>query len=91
MTAASMRDGRDAEGRRPLEERGIDELIAGRVETIRGRCVAEMRAPVGLEVCQALCLRLWCKLNASTCRDGDVPSRVIGHNAIGRVFARCGI
>jgi hypothetical protein len=91
MAAAPMRHGRDADGARLLEERGIEKLMAGRVKDIRGRCAAEMRAPVGLEVCQALCLHLWCKLNPSTRRDGDVPSWVIGLNAIGRPFAHCAI
>lgn len=83
VTAASMRDARDVEDKRLLDEGRIDELLAGWVETIRGRCVAKMRGPVGLDVAQAVCLRLWRELKAGNHRDGAVPFRVVVHNVIG--------
>jgi DNA-directed RNA polymerase specialized sigma24 family protein len=78
-----MRDARDVEDKRLLEEGRIDELLAGWVETIRGRCVAKMRGPVGLDVAQAVCLRLWRELKTGKHRDGAVPFRVVVHNVIG--------
>jgi DNA-directed RNA polymerase specialized sigma24 family protein len=78
-----MRDARDVEDKRLLDEGLIDELLAGWVETIRGRCVARMRGPVGLDVAQAVCLRLWRELKAGKHRDGVVPFRVVVHNVIG--------
>ena len=83
VTAASMQDARDAEDKRLFDEGRIDELLAGWVETIRGRCVAKMRGPVGLDVAQAVCLRLWRELKAGKHRDGAGPFRVVVHNVIG--------
>jgi DNA-directed RNA polymerase specialized sigma24 family protein len=83
VTAASMRDARDVEDKRLLDEGRIDELLAGWVETIRGRCVARMRGPVGLDVAQAVCLRLWRELKAGKHRDCVIPFRVVVHNVIG--------
>jgi DNA-directed RNA polymerase specialized sigma24 family protein len=83
VTAASMRDARDVEDKRLLDEGRIDELLAGWVETIRGRCVSRMRGPVGLDVAQAVCLRLWRELKSGKHRDGVVPFRVVVHKVIG--------
>ena len=71
-----MRDARDAEDKRLLEDGEIDLLLAGWVETIVGYCVARMRGPVGEDVGQAVCERLWKELKAGRHRDG-LPFRVI--------------
>ena len=47
LTHSSMRDARDAEDNRLLQDGEIDLLLAGWVETIDVRCVAKMRGPVG--------------------------------------------
>ena len=83
VTSASMRDARDAEDKRLLDEGRIDELLSGWVETIQGRCMARMRGPVGLDVAQTVCLRLWRELKHGKHRDGAVPFRVVVHNVIG--------
>lgn len=83
VTAASMRDARDVEDKRLLDEGRIDELLAGWVETIRGRCVARMRGPAALDVTQAVCLRLWRELKSGKHRDGTIPFRVVVHHVIG--------
>ena len=80
-----MRDARDAEDRRLLDTGEIDLLLAGWVETIRGRCIAKMRGPVGEDVAQAVCERLWRELKAGRHRDGRYPFRVIVHSVIGWV------
>ena len=80
-----MRDARDAEDKRLLETGEIDLLLAGWVETIRGRCIAKMRGPVGEDVAQAVCERLWRELKAGRHRDGRYPFRVIVHSVIGWV------
>ena len=80
-----MRDARDAEDKRLLETGEIDLLLAGWVETIRGRCIAKMRGPVGEDVAQAVCERLWRELKAGRHRDGTYPFRVIVHSVIGWV------
>ena len=77
-----MRDARDAEDRRLLEEGEIQLLLAGWYETIRGICVARMRGPVGEDVAQAVCERLWRELKAGRHRDGKHPFRVIVHSVI---------
>ena len=59
VTPLSMRDARAAEDNRLLESGEIDLLLAGWTETIVGRCVAKMRGPVGHDVAQAVCERLW--------------------------------
>jgi DNA-directed RNA polymerase specialized sigma24 family protein len=82
-TQTSMRDARDAEDKRLLENGEIDLLLAGWVETIRGRCIAKMRGPVGEDVAQAVCERLWRELKAGRHRDGRYPFRVIVHGVIG--------
>ena len=63
----------------------IDLLLAGWVETIDNRCVAKMRGPVGHDVAQAVCERLWKELKAGKHRDGRWPFRVIVHQVIGYV------
>ena len=57
-----MRDARDAEDKRLLDTGEIDLLLSGWVETIRGRSIARMRGPVGEDVAQAVCERLWREL-----------------------------
>jgi RNA polymerase sigma factor (sigma-70 family) len=84
-TQLSMRDARDAEDKRLLENGEIDLLLAGWVETIRGLCVARMRGAVGEDVAQAVCERLWKELKAGKHRDGKHPFRVIVHSVIGWV------
>ncbi len=49
-TQLSMRDARDAEDKRLLENGEIQLLLAGWVETIRDTCIAKMRGPVGEDV-----------------------------------------
>ena len=80
-----MRDARDAEDKRLLEAGEIELLLAGWDETIRGLCVAKMRGPVGHDVAQAVCERLWRELKAGKHRDGKRPFRVIVHKVIGWV------
>src|SRR6185436_10247801 len=80
-----MRDARDAEDERLLAEGEIDRLLAGWVETIQDICVAKMRGPVGEDVAQAVCERLWRELKAGRHRDGRYPFRVIVHSVIGWV------
>ena len=75
-----MRDARDAEDERLLAEGEIDRLLAGWVETIQDICVAKMRGPVGEDVAQAVCERLWRELKAGRHRDGRYPFRVIVHS-----------
>lgn len=77
-----MSDARDAEDRRLLAEGRIDELLAGYVEIIRARCVAKMRGPVGEDVAQVVCYRLWRELKAGKHADGRFPFRVIVHQVI---------
>lgn len=77
-----MRDARDAEDNRLLAEGEINRLLAAYVDTIRGRCIAKMRGPVGEDVAQAVCLRLWSELKRGKHRDGRVPFRVIVHKVI---------
>ena len=84
-TQLSMRDARDAEDKRLLENGEIDLLLSGWVETIRGRCIARMRGTVGEDVAQAVCERLWRELKAGRHRDGRLPFRVIVHSVIGWV------
>ena len=66
-----MRDARDAEDKRLLEAGEIELLLAGWYETIVGRCVARMRGPVGHDVAQAVCERLWRELKRGRHRDGS--------------------
>jgi len=80
-----MRDARDAEDTRLLETGEIQLLLAGWVETIRDRCIAKMRGPVGEDVAQAVCERLWRELKAGRHRDGRLPFRVVVHCVIGWV------
>ncbi len=87
LTHSSMRDARDAEDNRLLETGEIDLLLAGWYETIVARCVAKMRGPVGHDVAQAVCERLWRELKAGKHRDGRWPFRVIVHKVIGYVCA----
>lgn len=77
-----MHDARDAEDIRLLETGQIDLLLAGWVETITARCVARMRGPVGYDVAQAVCERLWRELKNGNHRDGRFPFRVIVHQVI---------
>jgi DNA-directed RNA polymerase specialized sigma24 family protein len=77
-----MHDARDEEDKRLLEAGQIDLLLAGWYETIVGRCVARMRGPVGDDVAQAVCLRLWRELKNGRHRDGRLPFRVIVHQVI---------
>ena len=83
MTDLLMPDARDAEDKRLLENGDIDLLLAGWYETIVGRCVAKMRGPVGEDVAQFVCERLWRELKAGKHRDGRWPFRVIVHQVIG--------
>ena len=85
MTDLLMPDARDAEDKRLLENGDIDLLLAGWYETIVGRCVAKMRGPVGEDVAQFVCERLWRELKAGKHRDGRWPFRVIVHQVIGYV------
>jgi DNA-directed RNA polymerase specialized sigma24 family protein len=87
VTHSSMHDARDAEDNRLLENEEIDLLLAGWVETIDTRCVAKMRGPVGHDVAQAVCERLWKELKAGKHRSGRWPFRVIVHQVIGYVCA----
>ena len=84
-TQLSMRDARDAEDKRLLENGEIHLLLSGWVETISGMCVAKMRGAVGEDVAQAVCERLWKELKAGKHRDGKHPFRVIVHSVIGWV------
>ena len=77
-----MRDARDAEDKRLLEAGEIELLLAGWYETIVGRCVAQMRGPVGHDVAQVVCERLWRELKRGKHRDGAWPFRVIVHKVI---------
>ncbi len=80
-----MSDARDAEDKRLLETGEIQLLLAGWVETIRGRCITKLRGPVGEDAAQAVCERLWRELKAGKHRDGRYPFRVIVHSVIGWV------
>jgi DNA-directed RNA polymerase specialized sigma24 family protein len=82
LTSLSMRDARDAEDKRLLEAGEIELLLAGWYETIVGRCVAQMRGPVGHDVAQAVCERLWRELKRGKHRDSPWPFRVIVHKVI---------
>jgi DNA-directed RNA polymerase specialized sigma24 family protein len=82
-----MNDARDAEDKRLLENGEIDLLLAGWHETIVGRCIANMRGPVGEDVAQFVCERLWKELKAGKHRTGRWPFRVIVHQVIGYVCA----
>ena len=87
LTLSSMRDARDAEDNRLLEKgTSISSSPAG-TETIVSRCVAKMRGPVGHDVAQVVCERLWRELKAGKHRDGRWPFRVIVHKVIGYVCA----
>ena len=77
-----MRDARDAEDKRLLDDGRIDELLAGYYEIIVGRCVAKMRGSVGHDVAHAVCSRLWRELKEGKHRDGRWPFRVIVHQVI---------
>ena len=77
-----MRDARDAEDERLLENGEIGLLLAGWVETIRARSMARMRSPVGEDVAQAVCERLWRELKLGKHRDGKLPFRVVVHSVI---------
>jgi RNA polymerase sigma factor (sigma-70 family) len=81
-THTSMHDARDAEDKRLLETGEIELLLAGWVETIRDRCWAKMRGPVGDDVGQAVCERLWKELKLGRHREGAYPFRVIVHSVI---------
>jgi len=70
-----------------LEAGEIDLLLAGWTETIVARCVSKMRGPVGHDVAQVVCLRLWRELKDGKHRDGRWPFRVIVHKVIGFVCA----
>lgn len=85
VTQLSMRDARDAEDKRLLENGEIQLLLSGWVETIRARCIARMRGPAGEDVAQAVCERLWRELKAGRHRDGRLPFRVVVHCVIGWV------
>jgi DNA-directed RNA polymerase specialized sigma24 family protein len=87
VTHSSMRDARDAEDIRLLESGEIDLLLAGWYETIVARCIARMRGPVGHDVAQFVCERLWRELKGGRHRDGRWPFRVIVHKVIGYVCA----
>jgi len=87
VTHSSMHDARDAEDNRLLENGEIDLLLAGWVETIDMRCIAKMRGPVGHDVAQAVCERLWKELKAGKHRTGRWPFRVIVHQVIGYLCA----
>ena len=77
-----MRDARDAEDNRLLEAGEINLLLEGWYETIVARCVARMRGPVGHDVAQVVCERLWRELKNGRHRDGRWPFRVIVHQVI---------
>ena len=64
-TTSSMRDARDAEDRRLLDEGALDLLLAGWCETIIARCVARMRGPVGHDVAPSVSERLSCGLEGA--------------------------
>ena len=81
-TRLSMRDARDAEDNRLLENGEIQLLLSGWVETIRDMCIAKMRGPIGEDVGQAVCERLWRELKAGRHRDGRYPFRVIVYSVI---------
>lgn len=81
-TRISMHDARDAEDKRLLENGEVELLLAGWVETIHDRCWAKMRGPVGEDVGQAVCERLWKELKAGRHRDGKHPFRVIVHSVV---------
>src|SRR4026209_1912149 len=80
-----MRDARDAEDERLLAEGETDRLLAGWCERFQGFVVGRMRGPVGKDVAQAVCERLWRELKAGRDRDGRYPFRVIVHSVIGWV------
>jgi DNA-directed RNA polymerase specialized sigma24 family protein len=82
VTALSMHDARDAEDKRLLEAGEIELVLAGWYETIVGRCVARMRGPVGHDVAQAVCERLWRELKRGKHAEGGPPFRVIVHKVI---------
>jgi DNA-directed RNA polymerase specialized sigma24 family protein len=82
LTSLSMHDARDAEDKRLLEAGEIELLVAGWYETIVGRCVAQMQGPVGHDVAQVVCERLWRELKRGLHRDGKWPFRVIVHKVI---------
>ena len=82
LTHSSMLDARDAEDKRLLDNGEIDLLLSGWYEVIVGRCVARMRGPVGHDVAQFVCERLWRELKAGRHRDGRWPFRVIVHQVI---------
>ena len=83
LTHSSMNDARDAEDNRLLESGEIALLLSGWHETIVARCVARMRGPVGHDVAQAVCERLWRELKSGRHRDGRWPFRVIVLKVIG--------
>lgn len=83
MTDSSMHDARDAEDNRLLHNGDITLLLAGWHETIVARCVAKMRGPVGHDVAQVVCERLWKELKNGRHRDGRWPFRVIVYQVIG--------
>jgi len=85
VTHLSMRDARDAEDKRLLETGEIQLLLAGWVETIRGRCIAKLGGSAGEDAAQAVCERLWRELKARRHRDGRYPFRVIVHSVTGWV------
>ena len=72
-----MRDARDAEDERLLANGEIDLLLAGWVETIRGRCIARLGAIAGEDAAQAVGERLWRELKAGKHRDSGLPFRVV--------------
>ena len=80
-----MRDARDAEDTRLLGTGEIDLLLAGWYETIVDFCVARMRGPVGEDVAQAVCERLWKELKLGRHRDGKLPFRVVVYSVSGWV------
>jgi DNA-directed RNA polymerase specialized sigma24 family protein len=77
VTQLSMRDARDAEDTRLLANGEIDLLLGGWYDTIVDYCIAKMRGPVGEDVAQAVCERLWKELKAGKHRDGRLPFRVV--------------
>ena len=83
VTHSAMRDARDAEDNRLLENGEIDLLLAGWVEVIDTRCVTKVRGSVGHDVGQAVYERLWKELKAGKHRTGRWPFRVIVHQVIG--------
>lgn len=76
-----MRDARDHEDKRLLDEDRIDDLLEAYYEIILGRCFSTMRGAVAYDVTQAVCERLWRELKAGRHRDG-LPFRVIVHKVI---------